>query len=305
MNSPASNRPQADNPVVVGVDGSTASLHAVEWAAHEAVRRHCSLRLVSCYSVPFYGEPGVLGTYAVERQVEAIKDEHEGFVHRAVERATAAEQHLAIESEVVLGSASIALAHSAGTRGVLVVGSTGHSGRLADVVGSTATAVCHHALVPVVVVPASSPRRGNSMKKIVVGIDGSEAAQDALRWAYEEARLAGAELVVLHSWDYPYSEVADGVDDVRRKMERDARAQLSSSSASLVEQAARDGIVVTPKLVEKTPAQALIDDATDADLVVVGSRGRGGLSSLLLGSVSRAVVQHSPCPVAVIRHPSH
>jgi hypothetical protein len=263
------------------------------------------LLLVSCYSVPFYGEPGGLGTYAVERQVEAIKDEHEGFVHRAVERATAAERHVPIESELVLGSASIVLAHSAGSRGVLVVGSTGHSGRLADIVGSTATAVCHHAAVPVVVVPASTSRRENSMKKIVVGIDGSEAARDALRWAYEEARLAGAELVILHCWDYPYSEVADGTEDVRRTMERDATGQLRSASAALVEQATRDGIVVTPKLVEKTAAQALVDEAGGADLVVVGSRGRGGLSSLLLGSVSRAVVQHSPCPVAVIRHAAH
>ena len=143
------------------------------------------------------------------------------------------------------------------------------------------------------------------MKKIVVGVDGSEAAQGALQWAYEEARLARAELVVLHSWDYPYSEVADGTADVRSSMQRDATAQLQSASAALVKQATQDGIVVTSMLVEKTPAQALVDEAATADLVVVGSRGRGGLSSLLLGSVSRAVVQHSPCPVAVIRHPAH
>jgi nucleotide-binding universal stress UspA family protein len=75
--------------------------------------------------------------------------------------------------------------------------------------------------------------------------------------------------------------------------------------AKVVRQAKVDGVTVHTKLVESVPAKALIDESADADLVVVGSRGRGGFASMLLGSVSRAVVQHSACPVAVIRHSSH
>ncbi len=292
-------------PVVVGVDGSAAALHAVEWAAHEAARRHRPLLLVSCYSVPFYGEPGLFGSYAIENQVEAIKVEHEGFVHLAAKRAAELEPYLSVRSVVVLGSPAITLAQYITPGSELVVGSTGHSGKLADVVGSTATAVCHHVSNPVVVVPAASSKRGRSMKKIVVGTDGSPAALDAVSWAYDEARMAHAELVVLHSWEYPYTDGTDGASDFRKKMRHDAAAQLDADAAALATRASADGVKVVTRLIEKLPAQALIDEAADADLVVVGSRGRGGLSSMLLGSVSRAVVQHAPCPVAVIRHPNH
>jgi hypothetical protein len=290
--------------VVVGVDGSAAALHAVEWAAHEAVRRHRPLLLVSCYTIPFYGDPGLFGTYAIENQVEAVKAEHQGFVHLAAKRAAELEPHLAITSEVVLGSPAITLAQHLVPDSELVVGSTGHSGKFADFVGSTATAVCHHVTVPVVVVPTASSKRGRLMRKIVVGTDGSEAALDALRWAYDEARLAHAELVVVHSWEYPYTD-GTGTVDLRKKMRHDAASQLDADTARLATRAAADGVVVVTRLLEKLAAQALVEEGADADLIVVGSRGRGGLSSLLLGSVSRAVVQHSPCPVAVIRHAPH
>lgn len=142
------------------------------------------------------------------------------------------------------------------------------------------------------------------MKKIVVGTDGSECAAEALRWAYEEARLAGASLVVLHSWQYPYGDPVSGEEDVRRRMQADASAQLADAVAPVAERAEEDGVTLSTRLVEDLPAKAIIAAAADADLVVVGSRGRGGFTSLLLGSVSRSVVQHAPCPVAVIRQPA-
>lgn len=291
--------------VVVGIDGSDGALCAVEWAAHEAHRRRLGLRLVSCYSVPFYGEPGMLGTYAIESQVEAIKQEHEGFIHAAVERALAAEPKLSIDSIVTLGSPSVTLPHSVERGGVLVVGSTGRTGRLTDVIGSVATAVSHHTGAPVVVVPAQHSGKGNSMKKIVVGTDGSEAALEALQWAYEEAKMAKAELVVVHGWEYPYPDASTTGSGMRERMERDALAHLDESVGAILSKAKSDGIPVRTKLVEGVPARALVEESADADLVVVGSRGRGGFASMLLGSVSRAVVQHASCPVAVIRHPSH
>lgn len=290
-----------DRHVVVGVDGSAAALLAVEWAAHEAARCGLGLRLVACYSVPFYGEPGMLGTYAIETQVDAVKKEYEGYVHAAVARATAAESGLAIDSVVMLGSPSSVLPHSVFGRGELVVGSTGRTGRLGDVIGSVATAVAHHTPAPVVVVPAASSRKGDPMKKIVVGTDGSESASEALEWAYEEAKRAQAELVVLHGWEYPYPDVSASEHNVHDRMARDAQHHLDDALASVRSRAKSDGVTVTAQLVESGPAKALVEASADADLVVVGSRGRGGFASLLLGSVSRAVVQHAACPVAVIR----
>jgi nucleotide-binding universal stress UspA family protein len=246
----------------------------------------------------------MIGTYAIESQVEAIKSEHEGFVHTAIERAVRVAAHLKVDSIVTLGSPTAVLPQAVEHGGELVVGAAGRSGRLADVIGSTATAVCHHTAEPVVVVRAPSSRKGSSMKKIVVGTDGSECAAEALRWAYEEARLAGASLVVLHSWQYPYVDPVAGEQEVRRRMQADASAQLADAVEPMSERAEVDGVALSTRLVEDLPAKAIIEAAADADLVVVGSRGRGGFTSLLLGSVSRSVVQHAPCPVAVIRQPA-
>lgn len=290
--------------VVVGVDGSDPALNAVDWAAAEARRRGIGLRLVACFSVPFYGEPGLIGTYAIESQVGAIKREHEGFIRTAVDRALAVSPGLAIESVVTLGSPAVTLPNSVESDGVLVVGSVGRTGRLAELLGSVATAVVHHASVPVVVVPSKYSRKDKSMSKIVVGTDGSAPALEAMQWAYDEARLAKADLVVVHGWEYPYQDGSSAGSSVRERMKQDAAAELDRAVSSILTRSAADGVTVRTALVEKLPAQALIDESADADLVVVGSRGRGGLTSMLLGSVSRAVVQHATCPIAVIRHRS-
>lgn len=285
--------------IVVGVDGSEASMKALRWAAFEAKRRGRSLLAVSCYSVPFYGEPGMFGAYAIESQVEAVKAEHEQIAADAVALVSRLDPTVETDAAVVFASPAAVLPEVAEEADLLVVGSTGRTGLLADTLGSTATAVCHRAHVPVVVVPAVSPERGPGMKKIVVGIDGSPTSEEALRWAFEEAKLAGAELVVLHGWSYPY---AGWRSEPRDEMQLDALRQLESSVETLGPDRERAGVIVHSRLVEDNPANAIIEEAADADLVVVGSRGRGGFKALLLGSTSRAVVQHAPCPVAVIRH---
>jgi len=296
--------PSRSRRVVAGVDGSDASLQALDWAVFEAARKGLDVHVLCCYSVPFYGEPGMFGAYAVESQVEAIKADHERILAAALERARGLGTAVAIDGAVEFASPVVALVEAAEPGDVIVVGSTGSGGRLAATLGSVATALCHRADAPVVVVPAASPdprAKGVSMKKIVVGVDGSPTSEDALRFAYDEARLAGAELVVLHGWSYPYAGFRSG-SEPRDEMKLDALRQLEASIDSLAPLRAEGDVAVHARLVEDSPAKALIEEAEDADLVVVGSRGRGGFKSLLLGSVSRAVVQHAPCPVAVIRH---
>ncbi len=300
--------------VVVGVDGSDGSLKALEWGVHEARRKGVALHVLCCYSVPFYGEPGMFGAYGIESQVEAIKADHEQILATALARAAVVDATVPAEGSVVFASPVMALSEDAKPGDVIVVGSTGRGGALADALGSVATALCHRATVPVVVVPANrqgdvtndttSVPKGVTMKKIVVGIDGSPTSEEALRWAFDEAKLAGAELVVLHGWSYPYPLWRAEADGPRDEMKLDALRQLEASIDSLGTRSGEGEITVHARLVEEGAAKALIDEAADADLVVVGSRGRGGFASLLLGSVSRAVVQHAPCPVAVIRHQS-
>ncbi|MDJ0324749.1 universal stress protein [Cryobacterium sp. PH31-AA6] len=132
---------------------------------------------------------------------------------------------------------------------------------------------------------------------IVVGVDGSAQSQAALKWAITEAQLRQAQIRLVTAWSYPpmASAVADGVfDDAFRK----ASARTLAEAVDAVTDA---GVDVTGNVVENTPAAALLDAANDADLLVVGSRGHGGFTGLLLGSVSTHLAHHAPCPVLIVR----
>ncbi len=139
------------------------------------------------------------------------------------------------------------------------------------------------------------------MQKIVVGVDGSETAQRALEWAAAEAELRGAALVVVHAWlpaagvTSPYGAML--VDPAT--VAETARLTLEDSVESL-ERAGRNFVRLDQVMVQGPAAQALIEAARDSSLLVVGSRGRGGIASLLLGSVSQQVAQHATVPVVII-----
>jgi nucleotide-binding universal stress UspA family protein len=131
---------------------------------------------------------------------------------------------------------------------------------------------------------------------IAVGVDGSRGAQQALRWACEEARLRDAVVRVVHAWSYldQHGNRFDanyGEADALRVID-DALEELGSDAES---------IEFERRAPNELPARALLDAAADSDLVVVGARGIGGFKGLLLGSVSQQVAQHAPCPVVIVR----
>lgn len=135
----------------------------------------------------------------------------------------------------------------------------------------------------------------------MVGIDGSECGAKALRWAAGEARVHGATLVVLHAWQYPYtgSDVAMALPALRvGKVEDEARMVLRRAVKDEADTLA--GLLVEESVVYGEAGAALVVAARDADLVVVGSRGRGGFAGLLLGSVSQHVAHRAPCPVVIV-----
>lgn len=144
---------------------------------------------------------------------------------------------------------------------------------------------------------------------IVVGVDGSAASLEALRWAADEARLRGARLVALHAWVFvPAAPIGDPgmiaipAGDLAGQLEAEteaARAELADSIAGVL--GPEPDVEVEARLAENDAAEALVAESESADLVVVGSHGRSGLRAAILGSVSRHVVDHAHCPVVVVR----
>jgi len=138
-------------------------------------------------------------------------------------------------------------------------------------------------------------------KKIVVGTDGSHVADDAMDWAYDEAARWDAELFVAHAWAYPYGYggARVTVEEPPELVRLDAAKTLEEACKAL--QARKGGDVkLHPRLLSGSTAKVLMEEAKDADLLVVGSRGHGGFLSLLLGSTAHQVANHAPCPVVVV-----
>lgn len=139
------------------------------------------------------------------------------------------------------------------------------------------------------------------MGRIVVGVDGSASSKEALRWAADEAERRGDMLEVVLVWDNPYRDMwlpsnppgTDTLAHFRAALRRTLEAILGEHPA----------VKVDPVVQEGHPAQVLVDRAKDADMLVVGSRGHGGLAGALIGSVSFSCAAHSPCPVVIVRGP--
>jgi nucleotide-binding universal stress UspA family protein len=135
--------------------------------------------------------------------------------------------------------------------------------------------------------------------RIVVGVDGSAHARRALRWAIDHARQRGATVDAVHAWQYVYAGVSGFQVAVPVTEGIEEAAQATLDHAVDAEATAGD-VEIRRVLAQGPPAQVLLEVATGADHLVVGSRGRGGFAGLLLGSVSQQVSHHAPCPVVII-----
>lgn len=139
------------------------------------------------------------------------------------------------------------------------------------------------------------------MSRIVVGIDGSDGSMSALRWAVEQARQTGAEIDAVAAWEYPVlmtlpaASTLPPPDDMAEETLEHLRKTISDAGVE-----DPGDVPIRHHVIRGHAAEAVLKAAKDADLVVVGSRGLGGFGSLLLGSVSQQIVQHSPCPVVVV-----
>ncbi|MEU8298528.1 universal stress protein [Micromonospora sp. NPDC048909] len=290
--------------ILVGYDGSPDAAFALKWALDEASRSGRPVRLAYVFEwltvVGWLGPgvaPGAWPDETARREVEEL-------VRRAAAEAAAAHPDLDVTGEVFDGPPALVLQEHSAQAALLVLGSRGHGGFGGLLAGSTAVAVTAHAHCPVVVLrtPSETAPAAPSDGPVVVGVDGSDVSLAALGFAVERAAQRRVPLRVIRAWsppEPPWRGPGGGAAtdaDEATAAERDAvNGSLAPWRQSFPE------LAISVEVAAGGPASLLVEASRGAQLVAVGSRGRGGLRGMLLGSVSQQLIQHALCPVAVVR----
>ncbi|RYC13379.1 universal stress protein [Nocardioides zhouii] len=283
--------------IVVGIDGSPHSDAALAWAVDEASRRDLSLHLVSAGVHQPHG-----GTIAFEEAyVDAIiaseaLESAEEHLAAAVASARASDPDLVVTIASTLERAAGVLVELSARAHSLVVGRSSYGPVMGAALGSVASQVVTHAQCPVVVVREVSSHPAGQ-RGVAVAVDGSAGSELALAHAFEQASVRGVHLDVIHAW---WTRATAGpLPDTRNDQLADKHLLLAEVMAGWSEQ--YPDVEVRVSLPMGPTVTAIIDAASAADLLVVGSRGHGGFRNLLLGSVSQGVVGHATCTVIVVR----
>ncbi|UXA08463.1 universal stress protein [Mycobacterium sp. SMC-2] len=285
--------------ILVGVDGSAAALGAVRWAARDAALRQVPLTLVHVVDapVPAWFQSTALAdpTHSQERAREFIQS-----AIAVAEESTGGRGAVQIDGKVLHSAVVPTLVALSREVEMVVVGHRGHGGVVAhSLLGSVSSGLVYRAHCPVAVIHDAA--RAGAAAPVLLGIDGSPASEAATAIAFEEASRRGVNLIALHAWADP--RVSDS-----RKLFQDSEwdAQLSEEEETLAERLAgwheRYPNVQIRRSVEiGDPARWLLKASERAQLLVVGSHGRGGFAGTLLGSVGATVVNRAKIPVIVAR----
>jgi nucleotide-binding universal stress UspA family protein len=284
----------AGHPVVVGVDGSTAALDAVTTAAAEAVRHQRPLLILSALSFPVMGapvDPRFMGE--IERDLRAQADH---TLRAAAARAAETAPDLEVRTQVIVASAAAALVAASARASVVVLGAHGRSAFTDLVAGSVAIQVATHSHAPVVIVRGRAAPDGD----VAVGADGSAYSEAALGFAFEEAARRHTGVTAVRAWRHP---VSTGPGDMLPLVEKQWHATETARLEEWIApwRAKFPDVAVRFRVSRGGATSALIAASADAQLVVVGARGHGGFTGLLLGSVGQALMHHAHSPVAIIR----
>ncbi|MGB4634622.1 MAG: universal stress protein [Arcanobacterium sp.] len=287
-----------ENVVVVGVDGSAMSKAALKWALAQAKARQARLHLVVVYELPSYA-PDFLpsspelsaangGSHLYGSAKEMVEELAQSVEGQGVEVSWSLESGDPTEILVEL-SKKVAL--------VVVGGRNTKGGRLADrLLRTVSSAVPSNACCPTVVITAENIDEVLPIRKIVVGVDGSEHSKMALQRAIWEADRWGAKLTAVATVNTAAAAWIP-VESLREGFLTDVADQITKQIAEVDE--GRD-IDISVKAVEGNPAQILSDCSKDIDLLIIGTRGRGGFTGLLLGSTSQNVLANAKCPTMVV-----
>ncbi|WP_101783337.1 universal stress protein [Nonomuraea indica] len=278
--------------IVVGVDGSQPARAAVEWAVDDALRMREPLRIVHAVD----RSPYQIAKFPAADWPDALVRAGEQILAEALAVARDRQPTVDVTTELGNGTAAVVLTGLDEQATEIVIGSRGHGGFAGALLGSVSDHVAGRARCPVVVVRGAPDQvRG----QVVVGVDDTPEGEAALRHAFEQAAMRGATLRAVHAWQLPVHafapELAYDMDDVRTTQYQIIRSALERFEKEYPQ------VTVVEDVRSGHPVEALTEASAEADLVVVGSHGRGALGAVLLGSVSRGVLHHAHCPVAVVR----
>jgi nucleotide-binding universal stress UspA family protein len=291
--------------ILVGVDGSAAALAAVRWAAHDAALRNLPLTLVHAVDPPIprwlqLPTPAGFGQWQEQRAGEFIESAIKVAKESIGERG-----RVQIDSKVLYSATVPTLVDLSKEAEMVVVGYRGRGGVLVrNFLGSVSSGLVYHAHCPVAVIHDDEPLVTDVARApVLVGIDGSPASEAATAIAFDEASRRGVGVIALHAWtDLRVSDLKELFPDF------DWDAELSHEEETLGERLAGwkeryPDVGIRRRIEIGEPARPLVEASELAQLLVVGSHGRGGFAGMLLGSVGAAVVNRARVPVIVARQP--
>ncbi|TQN30164.1 nucleotide-binding universal stress UspA family protein [Haloactinospora alba] len=294
-----------DRWVVVGVDGSDSSRYALEWSGNEAALRGLGIRIVSAVGRIEADGPfgdlvggGDASAWSRSRDARALVDYAREWILRIF-------PELHVETRIATERPANALLAeaSADDAAAVVVGSRGLSGLAAAFIGSVGVELAADSPVPVVVMPKKHENVQGVKGRIIVGADGSEPSRRAVEFAFTQASQRGTEVVAVCAWQ-PMAAFASSVGPVPPDaFDDDAVAESARRTAEQEVSGMRErhpDVEVDIRAVRAHPVVALLEVGTPADLIVIGSRGRGGFAGLLLGSISQSVLHGAKGPVAIV-----
>jgi nucleotide-binding universal stress UspA family protein len=288
--------------VVVGYDGTAGSDAALDWAAALAQRQ--GLPLTVLYSLDVATAP-VEPAYTLDRVAPDVAASSQAGLEAGLERAAKVLDRSQVHGARVVGGPAAELVNASEGAEFVVTGSRGRGRFAGGLLGSVSYAVTAHAKCPAVVVRGEEPASPDAEHPVVVGIDDSEAARRALDLAAGVAAAAGATLRIVHvgpmhvaeSW--AYVETAAAGSEHSHAVRAEAEETLAQAEQRV--RGRYPDLTVEAEGLYGKPGHVLSDLSATAGLVVVGSRGRGGFTGLLLGSVSHTVIHEAACPVMVDR----
>lgn len=292
----------AKDAIVVAVDGSEAASNAVVWAARAAAVHQRRLHIVTAVHIPafYYSEPYLARSFQDELRDTARSRLDSALVlaRQTVEDVGAVE----ISTEQVDGRPAPTLIDVSKDAWMVVLGSHGHGEITGLVVGSVTAAVAAHSECPVAVVRGRTlDGRPPTEGPVVVGVDGSESCKPAVAAAFEEAAMRNANLIAVNVWSDVSVQPSLGStpDDPHwSTIQTGEEVVLAERIAGWQEQ--YPDVTVERVVARDRPVRVLSEYAEQAQLIVVGTRGRGGFKGMLLGSTSRAMLHTADCPVLIV-----